>query len=68
MRTPEEQEKWREHFKQSNANLALEGMLMDEHDLADQEKVITGEWTVDEYLEESRRQAHELEHLRRGVQ
>jgi len=66
MRTPEEQEKWRNNFKQANASLALEGMVMDERDLADQEKAITGEWSVDKYLAESLRQAREIGRQRRS--
>ena len=51
----------REQFRQANASQALEGLHMDAHDLAIQERVINGELTPDqavaEYLKLAKRGA-----------
>lgn len=62
----EEQDEWREHFRQANASAALEGLKIDERSLANQEKVITGEWTMEQYIAESLRKACETARQRGG--
>jgi len=42
------QQQRREGFRQANASLALEGLVMSAEDLALQERVITGEITTDQ--------------------
>lgn len=68
MRTLEEQEEWHGHFRQANASVALDGLKMDKRGLANQEKVITGEWTVEQYIAESLHKARKTARLRGGKQ
>jgi hypothetical protein len=38
-------------FEKARHSLALEGMILTPEELAEQEKVISGEWTYDELVE-----------------
>jgi hypothetical protein len=46
-------------FEKSRHCLALEGMIVTPEELAEQERVITGEWTYDELVEHGFKVAHE---------
>jgi hypothetical protein len=55
-------------FAKANHSLSLEGMILTPEELADQEKVITGEWTHDELVEHYIKAVRRDEALRRQVE
>lgn len=61
LQPPDREATRREQFRQANASEALEGLQMDDEDLAIQERIVTGELTPEQAVEEYRARA------RRGV-